>query len=119
MFDNLPLLSLVIWLPIIGGIVVLFASRGEIGLQRLLALAFSVATFLISIPLYSGFDVNTPQMQFTELAAWIPSFNVNYSLGVDGFSMPLILLTTFFTVIVVISGWEVIKNTLLNTWLLS
>ncbi len=110
MFDNLPLLSLVIWLPIIGGVVVLFASRGEVGLQRLLALAFSVATFLISILLYSGFDVTTPQMQFIEFAAWIPSFNVNYSLGIDGFSMPLILLTTFFTVIVVIAGWEVIKK---------
>jgi len=110
MFSNLPLLSLVIWLPIIGGIVVLFASRGEAGLQRMLALAFSVATFLISIPLYTEFDNTTFGMQFVHSTSWIPSFNVNYSLGVDGFSMPLILLTTFFTVIVVIAGWEVIKK---------
>ncbi len=110
MFSNLPLLSLIIWLPIIGGMVVLFASRGETGLQRVLALAFSVATFLLSIPLYTAFDVATPQMQFVETAAWIPSFNVNYELGIDGFSMPLILLTTFFTVIVVVAGWQVIKK---------
>lgn len=110
MLSNLPLLSLVIWIPIIGGIVVLLASRGETNLQRILALAFSAVTFVISIPLYTGFDNATFQMQFVETHAWIPSFNVNYALGVDGFSMPLILLTTFFTVIVVIAGWEVIQK---------
>ncbi|MDE2089665.1 MAG: NADH-quinone oxidoreductase subunit M, partial [Gammaproteobacteria bacterium] len=65
--------------------------------------------FLLSIPLYTGFNTATDKMQFVELAPWITSFNVNYYLGVDGISMPLILLTTFSTVLVVIAGWQVIQ----------
>lgn len=110
MWANLPLLSIVIWTPIIGGVLVLFASKDEQApLARKIALIASVITFLVSIPLYTGFDTSTYQMQFVEKAAWIPAFNINYSLGVDGISMPLILLTSFTTVLVVIAGWEVIK----------
>jgi len=68
----------------------------------------SIITFLVSIPLYSGFEVSTASMQFVEHAVWIPAFNINYHLGIDGISMPLILLTTFMTIMVIISGWEVI-----------
>ncbi|VAW39386.1 NADH-ubiquinone oxidoreductase chain M [hydrothermal vent metagenome] len=73
-------------------------------------MAISVLVFLVSLPLYTLFDTATHEMQFVETASWIPAFNISYSLGVDGISMPLILLTTFFTIIVVIAGWEVIKN---------
>ena len=110
MLADLPLLSLVIWAPIIGGVLVLFASReGQAPLARFIALAASIITFLLTIPLYSGFDVTTHQMQFVEQASWIAAFNVNYHLGIDGISMPLILLTSFTTVLVIIAGWEVIK----------
>lgn len=108
--SDLPLLSLVIWLPIIGGLLVLaVGAGGNNNAVRWSALAVSVVTFLVSLPLWTGFDATTAQMQFVEQAAWIPAFNIVYHLGVDGISMPLILLTTFTTILVVIAGWEVIQ----------
>lgn len=77
---------------------------------RKFAMAASILTFLVSLPLYFGFDTSTASMQFTENVAWLPSFDVNYAIGVDGISMPLIILTTMINVIVVISAWEVIKD---------
>ena len=79
-------------------------------LARQLALAVAVATFVASIPLWTGFDAGTGAMQFVERHPWIDAFSVYYHLGVDGVSMPLILLTTFISVIVVIAGWEVIQT---------
>ena len=105
----MPILSMTIWLPIIGGLLVLASGDKAPNVSRWLALFVAVATFLVSLPLYSGFDTTTAQMQFVEKVAWIPSFDVNYYLGVDGISMPLILLTTFITILVVIAGWEVIQ----------
>ena len=105
----MPILSMTIWLPIIGGLLVLASGDKAPGVSRWLALFVAVATFLVSLPLYSGFDTATAQMQFVEKVAWIPSFDVHYYLGVDGISMPLILLTTFITILVVIAGWEVIQ----------
>jgi len=110
MSSQMPLLSLVIWTPIIGGILVLFFSKDEhANIARWLSLLVSVATFVLAIPLYTGFDTTTYQMQFVEKLPWIATFDVNYHLGVDGISVPLILLTAFTTVIVVIAGWEVIQ----------
>jgi NADH-quinone oxidoreductase subunit M len=110
MLADWPLLSLVIWTPIIGGCLVLMAGDRMPGGARRLALFFSVLTFLISIPLFMYFDRGTHAMQFVELMPWIGAFNVNYHLGVDGISVPLILLTTFTTVLVVIAAWEVIQH---------
>ncbi|MFV2057021.1 MAG: NADH-quinone oxidoreductase subunit M [Thiohalomonadales bacterium] len=105
------LLSLVIWTPILGGLLVLFFSRDDQATTaRWLSLIIAIATFLLTIPLYTGFELSTHQMQFAELKAWIPTFNVNYHLGIDGISMPLILLTSFTTVLVVIAGWEIIQK---------
>ncbi|MCG6969956.1 MAG: NADH-quinone oxidoreductase subunit M [Gammaproteobacteria bacterium] len=110
MFSDLPLLSLVIWTPIIGGVLVLFFSKDDqANSARWISLAFSVLTFVLAIPLYTMFDTTTHQMQFAEMVPWISTFDVNYHLGVDGISMPLILLTAFTTVIVVIAGWEIIQ----------
>jgi NADH-quinone oxidoreductase subunit M len=109
MSADMPILSMTIWLPIIGGLLVLASGDKAPGVSRWLALFVAVATFLVSLPLYSGFDTATAQMQFVEKVAWIPSFDVHYYLGVDGISMPLILLTTFITILVVIAGWEVIQ----------
>ncbi len=105
----MPILSMTIWLPIVGGLLVLASGDKAPNVSRWLALFVAVATFLVSLPLYFGFDIGTAQMQFVEKIAWIPSFDVNYYLGVDGISMPLILLTTFITILVVIAGWEVIQ----------
>lgn len=108
---NLPILSLLIWLPIVAGCVVLAIGSGErANLSKQVALGASVVTFLISIPLYTGFDIGTAAMQFGEDVSWIDRFGARYALGVDGISLPLILLTTFLTPFIVIAGWEVIKN---------
>ena len=108
-------LSVLVWLPILGGLLLLAlgrspASGSGLRLDRLVALAVSVLTFVLSLPLWTGFDPTTASMQFVERLPWIASFNVEYYLGVDGFSMPLILLTTFLTPIVVLAGWEVIEK---------
>ncbi|MGB5407606.1 MAG: NADH-quinone oxidoreductase subunit M [Thiogranum sp.] len=105
---ELPILSLVIWLPIVGGLLVL--ASGDRVNPRPLSLAVAMITFLTSLLLYSGFDSSTADMQFEENAAWIPVFKIFYHLGIDGISMPLIILTTFTTVLVVLAGWEVIKE---------
>ncbi|MFK5893830.1 MAG: NADH-quinone oxidoreductase subunit M [Pseudomonadota bacterium] len=110
MFSDLPLLSLVIWLPIFGGLLVLFTGSKNAVEAKVLSLVITIATFLLSVLLYTNFDSSTANMQFTELHPWIDSFNINYSLGIDGLSMPLIILTTFITVLVVIAGWKVIQS---------
>jgi len=109
MFIDFPLLSLIIWLPIIGGIAVLI-NGDDNPWARPLSLLISVVTLLLSVGLYTGFDSSTHQMQFVEQAAWIAVYDINYALGIDGFSMPLIILTAFSTVIVVIAGWQVIQD---------
>ena len=109
------LLSILIWLPVFGGVAVLLlgdegdAASARAGQMRWVALAVSVATLFLSIPLYTGFDTSTAAMQFVERAPWIGALNVEYYLGVDGISAPLILLTTFITPLVVIAGWDSIK----------
>ena len=104
-----PILSIIIWLPIIGGLLVLASGDRAPNISRWLALFVSIATFLLSLPLWAGFDSSTASMQFVEKAAWIPAYDIHYYLGIDGISMPLIILTTFITVLVVIAGWEVIQ----------
>ncbi|UCV14344.1 NADH-quinone oxidoreductase subunit M [Quatrionicoccus australiensis] len=105
------LLSLAIWIPIFGGFGVLVAGRlGDDSKARATALLVAVAGFLVTIPLWTGFDVANGGMQFVELQTWIPRFNINYHLGVDGISMLFVLLNAFITIIVVAAGWEVIQN---------
>ena len=77
---------------------------------RWLALIGAVLGFLVAIPLCTGFDAPHAAMQFEEIAPWIPRFNMNYHLGIDGISLLLILLNSFMTVLVVIAGWEVIRD---------
>ncbi len=111
MFADLPLLSMIVWLPIVGGMAVLLSGdKGDANGVRVLSLVISIATFLLSLGLYTGFDTSTPAMQFVERAPWIPAFDIYYHFGVDGFSMPLIILTTFTTILVILAGWEVIKK---------
>ena len=79
-------------------------------LGRWVALLASLATFLISIPAYTGFDTGTAGMQFVEKLSWIPSLNAFYGIGLDGISLPLVLLTTFMTIPVIIAGWTVVEQ---------
>lgn len=104
-------LSLAIWTPIVFGLVILPLGRdSQASLVRWLALAGSVLGFLVTLPLYTGFQAGTAQMQFVEKAPWIERFNIYYHLGVDGISLWFVLLTAFITIIVVIAGWEVIQK---------
>ena len=102
-------LSFVIWLPIIGGVLVLAVGNQRREAAKRLALGISIGTFLLSLPLYTRFDKSVATYQFTEHSAWVPTFNINYSIGIDGISLPLILLTTFLTGIVVVASWKVIQ----------
>mgnify|MGYP001826614047 FL=1 len=109
------LLSILTWLPIAGGIVLLGigddddAQSERAATMRIVALSLSLLTFVLSIGLYKWFDNDTGAMQFVERVSWIPALDVWYYLGVDGLSAPLILLTTFITPLVVIAGWDTIK----------
>ena len=107
--DN-SLLSLLIWLPIFAGIFVIFIGNERANTARWISVATSILVFIISLSLYTEFDSNTHLMQFEEKTSWISQFNIYYHLGVDGISMPLIILTTFSTILVIIAGWEVIQT---------
>ena len=112
MSHGFPVLSLVTWLPIAFGVAVLaIASDRNPAPARWTALAGSVLGLLAGVPLWTGFSAAAGgAMQFEELLPWIPLFNVNYHLGVDGISMPLILLNSFMTVLVVIAHWEAVTE---------
>jgi len=109
--STFPWLTLSIFVPIIAGLLVLLVGRDDRpGLTRMLSLAGSVLGFLVTLPLYTGFDPRTADMQFVEKASWIETFAINYHLGIDGISIWFVLLTAFITVIVVLAGWEVITS---------
>jgi NADH-quinone oxidoreductase subunit M len=111
MLAGYPLLSLAVWVPIISGALVLATgSDRNANLARWIALLGAIVSFAVTIPLYTGFDTMTANMQFEELLPWIPTYNINYHLGIDGISMPFVLLTSFTTVLVVIAGWQVIQT---------
>ena len=104
------LLSLLIWLPIAAGVAVLVLGDRNIAAGRWVALAASLATLLLTVPLWNQFDTRTAALQFVEKLPWIPRFEAYYALGVDGISLPLVVLTAFMTVPVVIAAWTVIKS---------
>jgi NADH-quinone oxidoreductase subunit M len=111
MENTLPWLSLAIWLPILFGVLILGAGRDRnAGVVRTVALAGSLVSLLVTLPLYSGFDAAQAGLQFVEKSAWIERLNAHYHLGVDGLSVWFVILTAFITVIVVIAGWEVIES---------
>jgi NADH-quinone oxidoreductase subunit M len=108
---NSSLLSLAIWTPIIGAIIVLLTGDDRNArIARPLALISAIAGLLVTIPLYTGFDNAASGMQFVEQYAWIKRFYINYHLGVDGISVLFILLNSFITIFVVIAAWEVVET---------
>ena len=109
--SDIPFLSCAIWVPVFAGLVVLLTgSDRNASLARMLALAGAIAGLLVTLPLYTGFDVTTAQMQFVEQASWIPRFNIDYALGVDGISMPFVILNSFITIIVILGSWKAIET---------
>jgi NADH-quinone oxidoreductase subunit M len=111
MHSSSYILSLTIWVPILAGVLTLFLSGdSQKNLARVVALIGSIVGLLVSLPLWVHFNNAAPGMQFSEFIPWISRFNINYSLGVDGISMLLIILNSFTTVLVVIAGWKVIEE---------
>ena len=110
MIESWPILSLLIWLPLLGAALVLGAGEGRASVARVVALAFALVTLLVALLLVTAFDYSTAAMQFEERASWITAFDIYYYLGVDGFSVPLILLTAFFGLLVVVAGWGSIQK---------
>jgi NADH-quinone oxidoreductase subunit M len=105
------LLSLAIWTPIFFGVILLALGRDDQARSvRWIALIGAIVSFLVTLPLYGGFDIGTSAMQFVEKASWIERFNVNYHLGVDGISLWFVLLTAFINVVVIIASWESITS---------
>jgi len=105
MMLNDHLLEILIWVPILGGLAVLgLGDRPSVA--RWVSLGVSIVTFAFSIPLWAWFKTGTAEMQFAEKGSWIPAIHSSFHIGVDGISMPLILLTTFTTVLIVIASWQ-------------
>ena len=110
-FFSQHLLSLLIWFPVVGGVLVLATGDDRrAAAARWLALGISAVTFILSVPLWTGFNRLTADMQFVERSLWIERFQIEYFLGVDGISVPLVLLTTILTIVVVVAGWQVIQS---------
>jgi NADH-quinone oxidoreductase subunit M len=103
-----PILSTLIFLPLAGA-VVLFMIRDEKA-ARIWTLLVSLAAFFLSLPLYFNFDLSTYKYQFAENAPWIPLFKINYTLGIDGISLLLVLLSTLLTPICVLASWKYIEK---------
>ncbi|NGZ29492.1 MAG: NADH-quinone oxidoreductase subunit M, partial [Magnetococcales bacterium] len=103
------MLSQVTFLPLVGALVILLIARNEKA-ARFVALGVSLATFVLSLQLYTGFDMDAAGFQFVEEKPWLPGFDVFYRMGVDGISMPFVLLTTFLTPICILASWESIQK---------
>lgn len=112
MLNQIPMLSMLIWLPVVGAIVVLWLSHQGLrdGVLRSVGLSFALLTLFLTIPLCLSFDNNSAAMQFVENLNWLPMYGIRYHLGVDGISLPLIVLTCFTTVLVIIGSWKVVHE---------
>ena len=107
---NWPLLSLLIWLPILGGTACLFFGDQRAPIARIFALLVSIITLVLSIGLFTGIDASNASMQFVESHEWMPAFQIFYNLGADGISVALIGLTTAVTVLVLLGAWDAVDR---------
>src|SRR5436305_1705443 len=111
MSSTIPYLSLSIWIPIVSGLALFAIGRDDRApLIRWVALIASIVGFVVTLPLITEFDTGSAAMQFVERATWVPRFAINYSLGVDGIAVWLVVLTALITVLVVIAGWNVVQK---------
>lgn len=107
---GIPILSLLIFFPIGGAIILLFINKEKTETIRVVTLLFSLIQFFISLPLFFAFDSKTAAMQFVEDWWWIQSYGVSYKLGIDGISLLLVLLTTFLTVLCILCSWRAMNG---------
>ncbi len=111
--DDLPILSVITFLPVVGAIIIL-SIRGEEAVvaqqARQVALLVTVTTFLLSLTIWFGFDASTAAFQFEEKVDWLPQLNMAYRMGVDGISMPFVILSTFLTPICILASWHAIEK---------
>jgi NADH-quinone oxidoreductase subunit M len=105
---GIPILSLLIFFPIVGAIILLFINKEKAGTIRVVTLIFSIVEFVISLPLFFAFNPKTASMQFAEDYWWVQSYGISYKLGIDGISLLLVLLTTFLTVLCILCSWRAI-----------
>ena len=108
--SGFPVLSLIVFLPFVGCLILLLIERDNHQAIRQTALGISMATFFLSLLLLFGFDLGNTQMQFSETKNWIPTLGVQYAIGVDGISLLLILLTTLITPIAILSSFSAISE---------
>ncbi|MBI3365530.1 MAG: NADH-quinone oxidoreductase subunit M [Ignavibacteriae bacterium] len=106
----LHLLTILIFLPLIGGLLILFFKKGNPNAIKIAGIALSTVTLIVSLIVYVGFDASNPGMQFTHKTVWISSFDISYSVGIDGMSLLLVMLTTFLTPIAMLSSWNSIEK---------
>ncbi len=105
-----PLLSVIIFFPLAGAVVLMLLPRNNPSLAKKWALVLTIVEFIVSLPLFFNFNENTADMQFVENVSWFPELGISYAIGVDGLSMLLVLLTTFLTILCVMASWESIKD---------
>ncbi|WP_341236993.1 NADH-quinone oxidoreductase subunit M [uncultured Limnobacter sp.] len=111
MSNNIPYLSLAIWLPIAFGVLIMALGNDKnAGAVRGASLIAALISFVVTLPLYFGFDTSTAQLQFVENLPWIEAFGASYGLGVDGLSVWFVILTALITIFVVVAAWEVITE---------
>ncbi|WP_028880111.1 NADH-quinone oxidoreductase subunit M [Terasakiella pusilla] len=112
--SNIPLLSVITFLPLVGVAMILLLVRGDVKGEskqaKNIALLTSVATFVISLGIWFNFDTSTADFQFVEKAAWLPGVGVNYHMGIDGISMLFVLLSTLLTPICILSAWDAVTK---------
>ncbi len=106
----MPILTAITWLPVVGVLVILLLPRSQVALVKGVALAAAGGSLVLSWGLLASFDRSSSEQQFTEQATWIPELGMTYTLGVDGLSYPLILLTTLLTVVALIASTKVERN---------
>jgi NADH-quinone oxidoreductase subunit M len=107
---SFPILSTLIYVPLLGAVVLLFVGRKHELFIKVFTLVFSIVEFVLSLPLFFLFDEQAKGMQFMEKAAWFPEWGINYLLGIDGISLLLVLLTTFLTILCVLVSWKAIQT---------
>ena len=109
-FNNLgfPVLTVTTFLPLAGALLILLIKNDV--LIRWLALATTAATFMVSLPIYTHFDKTSYKMQFAEIHPWIPAWNINYTVGVDGISVLFIILVTILSILCVSVSWKAIQK---------
>ncbi len=104
------MLSLVTFLPLAGVLAIIIAARNNANTARYIALIVSLATFVLSLRLLIDFDTSTAAFQFMEESAWLPAYGITYRMGVDGISLPFVLLTTFLTPLCILASWESVQK---------